>query len=121
LTRLLFLPLLGLAWTAGCSVLPHRFADSPDHPAHPNAAETPAAPLSPTLNPVTAFAEMAPTRLDTPGAATAPDSTLPISAAAYYTCPMHPQIHQDHAGACQLCGMNLVKMDPGPDKKGGGQ
>ncbi len=26
---------------------------------------------------------------------------------AIYTCPMHPQIRQDHPGACPICGMAL--------------
>lgn len=26
-----------------------------------------------------------------------------------YTCPMHPQIMEDHPGACPICGMALVK------------
>ncbi|MCK4710387.1 MAG: efflux RND transporter periplasmic adaptor subunit [Gammaproteobacteria bacterium] len=26
----------------------------------------------------------------------------------YFTCPMHPHIHQDHAGDCPVCGMSLV-------------
>ena len=26
----------------------------------------------------------------------------------YYTCPMHPHIHQDHTGDCPICGMSLV-------------
>ena len=26
---------------------------------------------------------------------------------AIYTCPMHPQIRQDHPGACHICGMAL--------------
>ena len=25
-----------------------------------------------------------------------------------YVCPMHPHIHQDHAGSCAICGMDLV-------------
>lgn len=25
----------------------------------------------------------------------------------YYTCPMHPEIHQDHPGSCPKCGMAL--------------
>ncbi len=29
---------------------------------------------------------------------------------SYYTCPMHPQIHQDHDGECPICHMNLVKV-----------
>jgi Cu+-exporting ATPase len=28
-------------------------------------------------------------------------------AATIYTCPMHPQIEQDHPGACPICGMAL--------------
>ena len=24
-----------------------------------------------------------------------------------YTCPMHPQIEQDHPGSCPICGMAL--------------
>jgi Cu(I)/Ag(I) efflux system membrane fusion protein len=26
-----------------------------------------------------------------------------------YTCPMHPQIIEDHPGSCPICGMTLVK------------
>jgi len=28
----------------------------------------------------------------------------------YYTCPMHPQIHQDGPGQCPICGMDLVPV-----------
>ncbi|HET8881137.1 MAG TPA: efflux RND transporter periplasmic adaptor subunit [Solimonas sp.] len=27
-----------------------------------------------------------------------------------WTCPMHPQIRQDHAGDCPICGMHLVPV-----------
>tara|TARA_B110001454_G_scaffold219192_1_gene251143 strand:+ start:25838 stop:26671 length:834 start_codon:yes stop_codon:yes gene_type:complete len=27
----------------------------------------------------------------------------------YYTCPMHPQVHEHKAGKCPICGMPLVK------------
>lgn len=30
--------------------------------------------------------------------------------AGLYTCPMHPQILEDHPGKCPLCGMNLVPL-----------
>src|SRR5271155_5666288 len=29
--------------------------------------------------------------------------------AVKYTCPMHPQILEDHPGSCPICGMTLVK------------
>ncbi len=39
-----------------------------------------------------------------------------------FQCPMHPQIMQDHAGACPICGMDLVVLEgtsapqsPGPE------
>ncbi len=28
----------------------------------------------------------------------------------YYTCPMHPQIHEDHPGECPICHMKLVPV-----------
>ena len=31
----------------------------------------------------------------------------PAPVGAIYTCPMHPQIRQDHPGACPICGMVL--------------
>ncbi|MGZ9098070.1 MAG: heavy metal translocating P-type ATPase [Brevundimonas sp.] len=37
---------------------------------------------------------------------------------AIWTCPMHPQVRQDHPGACPICGMALepemVSADQGP-------
>ncbi len=32
---------------------------------------------------------------------------------AKYTCPMHPEIVQDHPGDCPICGMALVKLANG--------
>ena len=31
----------------------------------------------------------------------------PLLAGVIYTCPMHPEVRQDHAGACPKCGMAL--------------
>lgn len=31
----------------------------------------------------------------------------------YWTCPMHPQVRQDHPGNCPICGMKLVKKEEG--------
>lgn len=28
----------------------------------------------------------------------------------YYTCPMHPQVHEHEPGKCPICGMPLVKV-----------
>ncbi len=32
------------------------------------------------------------------------------SGGAYFTCPMHPEIHQSKPGQCPECGMTLVKQ-----------
>jgi P-type Cu+ transporter len=39
--------------------------------------------------------------------ASAASPQKPAPAGAIYTCPMHPQIRQDHPGACPICGMAL--------------
>jgi Cu+-exporting ATPase len=56
-----------------------------------------------------------PDRYTTGGAAhTAP----PTSPSAVYTCPMHPEVRQDHPGACPKCGMALEPDAPsGPTTK----
>jgi len=49
-----------------------------------------------------------------PSAAPAKDSA-PISVAAgasFYTCPMHPEIRQNHPGACPKCGIALEPVAP---------
>lgn len=33
---------------------------------------------------------------------------------AYWTCPMHPQVRQDHPGSCPICGMKLTKREDKP-------
>ena len=42
------------------------------------------------------------------------DGSAPQSA-AIYTCPMHPEIRQDHAGSCPKCGMALEPVQPSLD------
>src|SRR3984885_5052381 len=42
----------------------------------------------------------------------APFPAKPALEAAVYTCPMHPQIRQDHPGACPICGMALEPETP---------
>jgi Cu+-exporting ATPase len=42
----------------------------------------------------------------------------PLKPGTIYTCPMHPEIRQDHPGACPICGMALepvaVTLETGP-------
>lgn len=45
-------------------------------------------------------------------ACSAPDNTID-----HYTCPMHPQIRADKPGQCPICGMNLVPISKGTEKK----
>jgi len=37
------------------------------------------------------------------------DDSCDIIGHEFYTCPMHPEIHQDHPGNCPKCGMALEK------------
>jgi len=34
-----------------------------------------------------------------------------------YTCPMHPEVEQDHPGACPKCGMTLEPKDVGAEEE----
>ncbi len=36
------------------------------------------------------------------------DSTSHQDPEGYWTCPMHPQVHQHEKGSCPICGMDLV-------------
>ncbi|EQB01173.1 MULTISPECIES: heavy metal translocating P-type ATPase [unclassified Sphingobium] len=46
------------------------------------------------------------------------DRVVDAPAGTMWTCPMHPEIRQDHPGACPICGMGLelemVSADTGP-------
>ncbi|WP_416759364.1 copper-transporting P-type ATPase [Roseateles sp. So40a] len=37
---------------------------------------------------------------------------LPAQASMIYTCPMHPEVRQDHPGSCPKCGMTLEPLIP---------
>ncbi len=39
----------------------------------------------------------------------------PIEPGTLYTCPMHPEIRQDHPGSCPKCGMALEPEQPLPE------
>ncbi|WP_291474686.1 heavy metal translocating P-type ATPase [Acidovorax sp.] len=43
---------------------------------------------------------------------TAPADTAPEPAGTIYTCPMHPEVRQDHPGICPKCGMTLEPIIP---------
>ncbi len=45
----------------------------------------------------------------------------PSESKTYYTCPMHPQIHQDHEGECPICHMKLVKVTKTTKSTGSGE
>ena len=36
----------------------------------------------------------------------------PAADAASYTCPMHPEVRQEHPGSCPKCGMALEPVAP---------
>lgn len=38
-------------------------------------------------------------------------STAKTTLKAYYTCSMHPQVHEDHDGNCPICGMKLIQVE----------
>lgn len=48
----------------------------------------------------------------TPSIATkrGPTTVVPASGHTMYTCPMHPEVQQDHPGDCPKCGMALEPM-----------
>jgi Cu(I)/Ag(I) efflux system membrane fusion protein len=41
----------------------------------------------------------------------APQVAVKAQSKTYYTCSMHPQIHEDHPGNCPICGMKLIKVE----------
>ena len=45
-------------------------------------------------------------------APTPPVDMPPAAAGTIYTCPMHPEIRQDHPGNCPKCGMTLEPLMP---------
>ncbi len=44
-----------------------------------------------------------------------PELAPPAPAGAIYTCPMHPEVRQDHPGSCPKCGMALEPEMPSLD------
>jgi hypothetical protein len=48
---------------------------------------------------------------DKTGTAKMDSGEKPKSGKVYYTCKMHPQIHQDKPGKCSICGLTLIKKE----------
>ena len=46
------------------------------------------------------------------GGATEPHESKRAPKGTLYTCPMHPEVKQDHPGSCPKCGMALEPMEP---------
>jgi Cu+-exporting ATPase len=46
-----------------------------------------------------------------------PTSVQNAPAGTIYTCPMHPEIQQDHPGDCPKCGMSLEPLMPSLDEE----
>ena len=57
----------------------------------------------------------APTAPPSPSAAPSAAPDAEAGAGAVYTCPMHPEIRQDHPGNCPKCGMSLEPVLPDLD------
>jgi YHS domain-containing protein len=45
----------------------------------------------------------------------APDTTAKSAVDGYWTCSMHPEIHQSAPGNCPICGMKLVFVNGAKD------
>ncbi len=45
----------------------------------------------------------------------APDAPPATTDGTLYTCPMHPEVRQDHPGDCPICGMALEALVPAGD------
>lgn len=46
-------------------------------------------------------------------------AAAPVKSDIKYTCPMHPQIMEDHPGNCPICGMTLVKKSGQTSERAG--
>jgi Cu+-exporting ATPase len=45
-----------------------------------------------------------------------PTQDIATAGATIYTCPMHPEVRQDHPGSCPKCGMTLEPLIPELDE-----
>ena len=104
--------LMAAATMSGCAV---SLPPAPrNDPANPNASEAATRPLRPSLL-ATSRSFLSPTADDREEKAKKMDmekieqTGSSTSAAAYYTCPMHPEIKEARPGNCAICGMTLIR------------
>ncbi len=103
------LALLGLASLGACAVtLP---PPPPNDPANPRSAEATTAPLRPSLL-ASPRNFLSPSADDREEHAKEMDMSKMIAGSTYFTCQMHPQIHEKKPGQCPICGMTLIKKTP---------
>jgi Cu+-exporting ATPase len=50
-----------------------------------------------------------------------PTEEKPVPHNAIYTCPMHPEVRQEHPGDCPKCGMALEPLDATGEDSGSGE
>ena len=50
-----------------------------------------------------------------------PAEEMPVPQNAIYTCPMHPEVRQEHPGDCPKCGMALEPLDATGEDSGSGE
>ena len=60
---------------------------------------------------LTEGAPVLPTAWGTSSPAAPPPAARDVPAGTVYTCPMHPEVVQDHPGQCPKCHMELVRKD----------
>ncbi|MFX9397481.1 heavy metal-binding domain-containing protein, partial [Acinetobacter baumannii] len=46
----------------------------------------------------------------------AQSNSVNANTSSIYTCPMHPEIRQNHPGNCPICGMSLEPLLPNLDE-----
>ena len=116
-TRNKLLLFLTAAWLCGCTAVQIP-ADDPSSPASPQARESnPSGTASALHQDDTSRAiasrlraKRTETQAPTHGTGPGPEPS-PGAVHSYYTCVMHPEIHQDKPGKCPKCGMELVKKE----------
>jgi len=57
-----------------------------------------------------------PARYTRPALGPSANEARSVPAGTIYTCPMHPEIRQDHGGSCPKCGMTLEPVIPSLDE-----